>query len=347
MNTPKFSIIMPCYNSEDYVCSAIKSIMNQSYQNWELVIVNDGSYDKTLNIINDYAQKDDRIKVFSKENGGYATAVNYGLNNIRGDYFLFLGSDDRLSEDLFEKIVEQIDTLDTFPDMIAFRTRLVVDGVVGEIEKLTKFSAVAYNECKIKEFIEKDRVNSAIFSIRDTSRCYSRKILGDTRYFGKTGMDADGIFSMLICHKAHSFLNVPVDGYFWTLRSNSVSASSSINKLIDRISNWHEFFEIISKYYANDITETEKQYLGITSNYIVNLCKNPKNAMKHRKFVKNEAKFINGIARYFNAKVNHNLSFIAKSPVVFSIIQWVKKRCWRPLVHIVTGDLKKTRNSGK
>ncbi len=324
-----FSVIMPCYNSEAYVSNAIESIVNQTYPEWELVAVNDGSTDNTLNILNQYAEKDERIKVFSKENGGYATAVNFGLDRISGDYFLFLGSDDRLGTDLFEKLFEQIEKLSKFPDMIAFRTRLVKDGTVGDVEKYTRFDSVKLNECTIKEFIENDPVNSAIFSMRDTSRCYKKELLGEIRYFGKSGMDADGIFSMLICHKANSFLNVPIDGYYWTLRSDSVSASPSLAKQLDRISNWHGFFAIISERYSNEITETEKDYLCSSSHFIVELSLNPKTAKAYRKFIKNEAKFNVETARRFNVKSHRLLPLVAKFPVlcsrIFTLCDSIKK----------------------
>lgn len=319
MESCVFSVIMPCYNSQAYVTKAIESIANQIYRDWELVIINDGSTDNTLSIIKEYAANDKRIKVHTKENGGYATAVNLGLDNISGDYFLFLGSDDYLGNDLFEKLFEQIVSLNKRPDMISFRTRLVHDGIIGKIEKYTDFNSVAYNECTITEFIEKDPVNSAIFSIRDTSRCYKRELLGDVRYFGKTGMDADGIFSMLMCHKAHSFLNVPIDGYFWTLRNDSVSASPSLYKQIDRISNWHEFFEAISEFYSEEITKTERQYITVASHLIVELSSNFKNALKYRKFIKSEAKFNKAVSCKFNASTHPFLGLATKAPILLSI----------------------------
>lgn len=79
-----FSVIMPCYNSEDYVRNALDSVVNQTYKNWELIAVNDGSTDHTLEILNEYASADQRVKVFSKENGGYTSAVNFGLEKVGG-----------------------------------------------------------------------------------------------------------------------------------------------------------------------------------------------------------------------------------------------------------------------
>ena len=88
------SIIMPVYNSEKYVSEAIESVCNQSYGNWELLIVNDGSTDHTPKIIDDYSQKDSRIKVFHRKNEGVSKARNYALNQICGDYVTFIDSDD-------------------------------------------------------------------------------------------------------------------------------------------------------------------------------------------------------------------------------------------------------------
>ena len=76
MGSVRFSIIMPCYNSASYLREAVDSIVKQDYSDWDLIAVNDGSTDETLNILDSYSKKDKRIKVFSKKNGGYATAVN-------------------------------------------------------------------------------------------------------------------------------------------------------------------------------------------------------------------------------------------------------------------------------
>ena len=88
------SIIMPAYNSEKYISEAVESISNQSYKNWELLIVDDGSTDNTPEIIDAYSKTDSRIKVFHKKNDGVSAARNFALNNICGEYVTFIDSDD-------------------------------------------------------------------------------------------------------------------------------------------------------------------------------------------------------------------------------------------------------------
>ena len=100
------SVIMPAYNSEKYVSEAIESVCNQSYQNWELLIVNDGSTDHTPQIIDKYSEKDPRIKVFHRKNEGVSMARNVGLNQSRGNYVTFIDSDDVYHAERLERMVE-------------------------------------------------------------------------------------------------------------------------------------------------------------------------------------------------------------------------------------------------
>lgn len=89
-----FSIVMPAYNTEKYISEAIESVLCQSYSNWELIIVDDGSTDNSLSIIDDYSSKDQRIKSIHTENGGVSAARNRALKEVKGDYISFIDSDD-------------------------------------------------------------------------------------------------------------------------------------------------------------------------------------------------------------------------------------------------------------
>lgn len=261
-NKPLFSIIMPCYNSEKYIDRAVQSCINQTYNNWELIIVNDGSTDNTLNIIESYASQDKRIHVYSKENGGYVSAVNYGLNHICGIYFLLLGSDDELTPSLFSDIHERIKP-ERSPDMIAFKTIIKKADKTFINDNDSDFGETAeeYNS-NIKDFSVKYPKQSKIFFIRDTSKIYKTELLGSLRYFGKKGMDADGIFSMLFAHKSSSFLCVPVFGYIWYLRHDSLSGrKQNFITQADRINNWIEFGNEIIHINPDLIPKQEKKYL--------------------------------------------------------------------------------------
>ena len=102
------SIIVPVYNAAKYLDKCINSIICQTHQNWELILVNDGSKDESEKIIGRYTEKDSRIKLFSKENGGVSRARNLGIENASGEYLFFLDSDDWLSEDACEILLKNM-----------------------------------------------------------------------------------------------------------------------------------------------------------------------------------------------------------------------------------------------
>lgn len=98
-DTPVVSVIVPVYNVEKYLGKCIESIIEQDYSNLEIIIVDDGTPDNSGKIADEYASKDDRIKVLHKENGGVASARNVGMDSATGDFILFVDSDDWLSKD--------------------------------------------------------------------------------------------------------------------------------------------------------------------------------------------------------------------------------------------------------
>ena len=94
MNNPLVSVIMPAYNAQKYIAESIESVIGQTYLNWELLIVDDGSTDDTASIIKQYQLNDSRIQYFYQESGRQGKAKNTAIKNSKGDYIAFLDSDD-------------------------------------------------------------------------------------------------------------------------------------------------------------------------------------------------------------------------------------------------------------
>lgn len=101
------TIIVPVYNVEKYLVRCLDSIVNQTYRNLEIIIVNDGSTDASGEICSQYAERDSRITLFSQENQGQSVARNLGLNNMNGEYVVFVDSDDYISESFVETLLSQ------------------------------------------------------------------------------------------------------------------------------------------------------------------------------------------------------------------------------------------------
>ena len=122
MNNPLLSVIMPVFNGEKYIAAAIQSVLNQSYDNLELLIINDGSTDSSQEVISTF--DDSRIRCFQQENNGVSAARNVGLAALSGEYLVCLDADDMLTED---SIQLRMNVFAEQPD-IAF-----VDGAVEKV----------------------------------------------------------------------------------------------------------------------------------------------------------------------------------------------------------------------
>ena len=109
IDEPLVSVVIPAYNSEKYLRQCLDSVISQTWKNLDIVCVNDGSSDGSLDILNEYAERDSRIRVFTKENEGRgaASARNMGLNNAVGEYIQFLDSDDFFEPDMIETLVNK------------------------------------------------------------------------------------------------------------------------------------------------------------------------------------------------------------------------------------------------
>jgi len=129
----KISIIVPIYNSEKYLRKCINSLLCQSYSNLEIILVNDGSKDKSGEICEEYALLDSRIKVIHTENCGQASARNTGLTVAKGEYIGFVDSDDWVDNDMYETLINMIGKYDA--DIAECGFRLVYDDHVEALDE--------------------------------------------------------------------------------------------------------------------------------------------------------------------------------------------------------------------
>ena len=102
-NTPLISVIVPAYNVEKYIKTCLDSLINQTYSNFEIIVINDGSTDQTEKILNEY-ESNPKIRIFSQKNGGLSAARNQGLNLANGELVCFIDSDDSVKSDYLEKL---------------------------------------------------------------------------------------------------------------------------------------------------------------------------------------------------------------------------------------------------
>lgn len=138
----KYSFIVPVYNVEKYLKKCLDSILSQTYKNFEVIIVNDGSPDNSQKIIDEYKKKDKRIKAYKKENGGISSARNFGISKAKGEFLLFVDSDDSVNKELLEKINE---VASHTTDIVRFQAEKI-NGKTHSIQNIGTFNLVSGEE---------------------------------------------------------------------------------------------------------------------------------------------------------------------------------------------------------
>lgn len=149
--TPAFSVIIPTYNRGQLISRAVDSVLNQTFKDFELIIVDDGSEDDTRKIIEEYIEKDDRIQYFYKKNGGQNSALNVGLRHAKGTYVAFLDSDDRWLKKKLEKVFDKFQT-DIEIGVVYHRTGFVNKGKLQTINE-DYLEGYIYKEVLEQEFL--------------------------------------------------------------------------------------------------------------------------------------------------------------------------------------------------
>jgi glycosyltransferase involved in cell wall biosynthesis len=131
-STPEISIIIPCYNQAQFLNAALQSVLDQTYNNWECIIVNDGSSDHTEEVAKKWIEKDSRYIYLYKENGGLSSARNGGLDMVKGDYIQFLDSDDCIAKTKIEESLRQFNLVENEEIKVVISNfRMFVDNVIN------------------------------------------------------------------------------------------------------------------------------------------------------------------------------------------------------------------------
>ena len=148
---PVVSVLIPVYNAEKYFSRCLDSILNQSYKNIEVILVDDGSPDKCGLICDEYAKKDSRIKVIHQKNQGVSVARNVALDNASGDYTLFIDSDDTIHPDCIADCVKTAVAHEA--DMVCFNFAFIKNGILQAESKYYR------DNMSFEEIIDKQLVN--------------------------------------------------------------------------------------------------------------------------------------------------------------------------------------------
>jgi len=247
-----FSIIIPVYNVQSYLRECIDSLLHQSFDSFEIILVDDGSTDASPEICDDYAKRDCRVKVIHKANGGQSSARNVGTEMAQGDFVIYIDSDDFIMDcDFLKKVAEKAEN----KDVVFYKHKKFMDATKEYLPCSYSFAGIAESAAyadALMHMIQHD----AFFGM-PWNKCIRRSVIvaNNIRFEeGLTGEDMDWIYYVVLCAQSLAVIDEPFIAY--RQRQNSVTSSIKIKNLNDYVmilEKWNE------KANSDDYSEIEKK----------------------------------------------------------------------------------------
>ena len=298
---PKFSIIIPVYNVEKYIKKCLDSVFNQTYDDYEVIVVNDGTKDNSMEIVKNYD-----VKVIYQENQGLSMARNNGVKKAKGEYLLFLDSDDYWEKETLEEIES---VLSSKPDIVRFQIKEVEDNNIKEFpeEPFTNLNGEeAFKKITEYHFVE----NAWCYAIK-------RQYYIDNKFeFRKGTIHEDFGLMPLIIMKANKVTSIPFIGYNYVQRSNSIMGNKDYNKTLKKVDDMYNHYIYLSK--EINKTNLDKSYFKsfISNSILLKICDlDKKDYKEYLAKLRKERVFDNLLTNTFTRKIKKLL--ITISPKIY------------------------------
>lgn len=294
------SVIVPVYNVEKYLDNCIESIVNQKYKNLEIILVDDGSTDKSLEICNKWKKIDKRIKVYHQENAGVSCARNKGIELSKGDYISFIDSDDMIDTNLYESFREEYSKE---IDIIRFRCQTHYGKYKVNSMPMQEGEFLLKNKDTLKYdmFFLKHSFGSVCFSI------FSKKVISKTRFDEKYKYGEDYLFYFNILQNCQSIYISNQILYHYLINEFSATRKREITKELKEIYDHYDVDAYVYEYVINNnLLKYENDALDCTYNATVNWCKNLAKNYSYRKYINLINKLVDSDRYIQFMKVNKN-----------------------------------------
>lgn len=233
----KFSIIVPVYNVEKYISKCIESVKGQTLTDFECLIIDDGTKDKSIEKAIEAIGNDERFKIYHKTNGGLSDARNYGIDKAIGEYLFFLDSDDYIGNTLLEDTYNMAKKCDS--DIVCFDMMYVYDNDEEKISFGADFECKSYKDDKSVIFINNSSNN----------KIYRRSFMNDKRFIKGMWYEDLAVIPVWLS-KANNVSHVGKPLYYYLQREGSISHSAN-----PRIFDIYKALNIIKEELHTDLTD--------------------------------------------------------------------------------------------
>ena len=287
------SIIVPIYKVEKYLDRCINSILNQTFRDFELILVDDGSPDRCGDICEEYAKKDKRIKVIHKENGGLSDARNAGLDIATGKFIGFIDSDDFIHKDMYMILYDAIIKSKSDISQCKFKYFSKEDELNKNIINDGKYE-IYNNIDAIEEIIDNKNLNTNVWN-----KLYKRELFNDIR-FPKGKIHEDEFVTYKVFYRAKTVSYVNKELYYYFSNDTGIMKNLNINSKFD----WIEAIEERNEFL---LSIKEKSLFNKSNSYLFfNLIKIRYNIKKSEE-LKNKSQMYNLV----NEKIKYSLNAIS------------------------------------
>ncbi len=223
---PVFSIIVPIYKVEQYLEKCVHSLINQTYKNIEIILVDDGSPDRCPQMCDEFSKIDERIKVVHKKNGGLSDARNHGMEIAKGEYIMFVDSDDYISLNACEEFAKYVD--DSYDVLIG---EAIIEGGKANIQHIETSNAAYTGQEYLLEALKVRKMPMAAWL-----NVYKRDFLDDNQLRFKYGrLHEDEEFTPRVFLKANKVLCTGIVFYHYIIRDNSITTQKDKRKNADSL----------------------------------------------------------------------------------------------------------------
>lgn len=244
MNNPLISVIIPIYNVEKYLDRCIASVVNQTYKNLEIILVDDGSPDLCPQICDDWATKDSRVRVIHKANGGLSSARNTGLQNSAGEYIYFLDSDDWIELDMIQSLYEACAQNDVLLSVCGRYIHFENNNSI-QIDKCPAANEIMPSKVFVSHMLIGDHCDSCAWD-----KLFHKSLLVDIRFpEGRIYEDVAIMYKIALSTSCVATLSKPLYHYF--RHSGSILMSGFSERLFDYPINTRNLLSDISHNYSD------------------------------------------------------------------------------------------------
>lgn len=254
---PKISVIVPVYKVEEYIHRCVDSILNQTFSDFEIILVDDGSPDVCGKICDEYAKKDTRIKVVHKRNGGLSDARNVGFTYAEGEYTIFIDSDDYIEKDMLEYLYDNISQYNA--DMSTCGAYDVFDDRIEQKEVIEEF--VCSGEDAFGYILKGIHIRGEIWN-----KLIKTNLINDLQ-FPKGKLYEDIFFTSQMMQRIKKVCVGTKPKYYYVHRSESITGKPYRPQLQDIIEAYETNYNVVSRYFP-ELTEIA-ECLKIWSRFIV------------------------------------------------------------------------------